>query len=132
MGSSKGSTARRGVPDDPVGDDLSPAQKQDISEIVLQHQDVFSEVPGRTIVAQHNVKTVPGALVCIPPYRIPEARRTASREEVAKRCSSSAGLDFTLPFAVHTDASEVGLGAVLSQVQAGEEHPVTYISRKLI
>ena len=40
--------------------------------------------------------------------------------------------DFNLPFVVHTDASEVGLGAVLSQVRSGEEHPVTYISRKLL
>ena len=40
--------------------------------------------------------------------------------------------DFSLPLIVHTDASEVGLGAVLSQVRAREEHPVTYISRKLL
>ena len=40
--------------------------------------------------------------------------------------------DFSLPFVVHTDASEVGLGAVLSQVRSGEEHPVTFISRKLL
>ena len=33
---------------------------------------------------------------------------------------------------VHTDASKVGLGGVLSQIRAGEEHPVTYISRKLL
>ena len=33
---------------------------------------------------------------------------------------------------VHIDASEVSLGAVLSQVWAGEEHLVTYISRKLL
>ncbi|XP_077964207.1 uncharacterized protein LOC144411428 [Gasterosteus aculeatus] len=31
---------------------------------------------------------------------------------------------------VHTDASGSGLGAVLSQVRGGEEHPVTYISRR--
>ncbi|XP_053541151.1 uncharacterized protein LOC128634541 [Ictalurus punctatus] len=39
--------------------------------------------------------------------------------------------DFDLPFTVHTDASETGLGAVLSQTFNGEEHPVLYISRKL-
>ena len=38
--------------------------------------------------------------------------------------------DFSLPLMVHTDVSEVGLGAILSQVWAGEEQPVTYISRK--
>ena len=40
--------------------------------------------------------------------------------------------DFASPLLVHTDASEVGLGGVLSQVRAGEEHPVMYISRKLL
>ncbi len=39
--------------------------------------------------------------------------------------------DFGCPFLLQTDASEMGLGAVLSQVQAGEEHPVLFISRKL-
>ena len=39
--------------------------------------------------------------------------------------------DFTLPLIVYSDASEVGLGVVLSQVRDTEEHPVTYISRKL-
>ena len=40
--------------------------------------------------------------------------------------------DFASPLILHTDASEVGLGGVLSQVRAGEEHPITYISRKLL
>nr|XP_055032771.1 uncharacterized protein LOC129421341 [Misgurnus anguillicaudatus] len=39
--------------------------------------------------------------------------------------------DFNRPFLLQTDASDTGLGAVLSQGQASEEHPVIYISRKL-
>lgn len=39
--------------------------------------------------------------------------------------------DFSKDFVVQTDASDVGLGAVLSQVWNGEEHPVIYLSRKL-
>jgi hypothetical protein len=39
--------------------------------------------------------------------------------------------NFNCPFLLQTDASDTGLGAVLSQVQDGEEHPVVYISRKL-
>ncbi|CAJ0968777.1 unnamed protein product [Ranitomeya imitator] len=39
--------------------------------------------------------------------------------------------DFKKTFIVQTDASEVGLGAVLSQEVNGDEHPVTYLSRKL-
>ncbi|XP_051724240.1 uncharacterized protein LOC127498671 isoform X1 [Ctenopharyngodon idella] len=39
--------------------------------------------------------------------------------------------DFSLPFLLQTDASDRGLGAVLSQEIEGEERPVLYISRKL-
>nr|XP_025035341.1 uncharacterized protein LOC112544063 [Pelodiscus sinensis] len=39
--------------------------------------------------------------------------------------------DFNKPFTLQTDASEVGLGAVLTQEEGGEEHPILYLSRKL-
>ena len=68
----------------PVGEDLSPAQKQDLDEIVMQHQGVFSEIPGRTSVAHHDIRTAPGVTVRVPPYRVPEARRNAIKEEVGR------------------------------------------------
>ena len=40
--------------------------------------------------------------------------------------------DFQVPMLVQTDACDTGLGAVLSQIHYGEEHPIMYISRKLI
>lgn len=41
--------------------------------------------------------------------------------------------DYKKCFVVQTDASTYGLGAVLSQVnEAGEEHPIAFISRKLL
>ena len=40
--------------------------------------------------------------------------------------------DFAKPFVLHTDASGTGIGAVLAQVSDGEEHPITYVSRKLL
>ena len=39
--------------------------------------------------------------------------------------------DFKVPFKLTTDASTVGLGAVLSQVQKGIERPVSFASRQL-
>lgn len=39
--------------------------------------------------------------------------------------------DFERQFVVQTDASEIGLGAVLSQEVEGVEHPILFLSRKL-
>jgi len=50
-------------------------------------------------------------------------------------CSSpvSASPDFTRSFISQTDASEHGVGAVLSQCDDdGQEHPIAYFSHKLL
>ena len=39
--------------------------------------------------------------------------------------------DFKVPSILTTDASTVGLGAVLSQVQEGIERPISFASRQL-
>ena len=39
--------------------------------------------------------------------------------------------NFDLPFSLQTDASDRGLGAVLTQQVEGVDHPVLYLSRKL-
>lgn len=39
--------------------------------------------------------------------------------------------DFSVPFVIQTDASDVGVGAVLTQEQDGEERVIAYMSQKL-
>ena len=53
----------------------------------------------------------------------------------ARMCSSPVlrSPDFAKPFIVQTDASERGVGAVLSQLDAdGNDYPIAYYSRKLL
>ncbi|GFV11030.1 retrovirus-related Pol polyprotein from transposon 17.6 [Trichonephila clavipes] len=39
--------------------------------------------------------------------------------------------DFTKPFIIQCDASNIGIGVVLSQVCENEEHPIMFLSKKL-
>ena len=41
--------------------------------------------------------------------------------------------DFTKPFILQTDASDYGIGAVLSQLdEQGQDYPISYFSKKLL
>lgn len=40
--------------------------------------------------------------------------------------------DFNRAFVLESDASDRGVGAVLSQMYDGEDHPVAYFSKKLL
>lgn len=52
-----------------------------------------------------------------------------------KECLVSAPVlscpNYDLPFEVHTDASDYGVGAMLTQTVNGKEHPVAYMSKSL-
>ena len=63
-----GRAARRDIPVVPVGGDPSPRPEAGPSKTSsCNTRDVFSEVPGRTTVAQHDIKTAPGVTVRVPP-----------------------------------------------------------------
>ncbi|GFW24370.1 retrovirus-related Pol polyprotein from transposon 297 [Trichonephila clavipes] len=55
-------------------------------------------------------------------------------EELKTRLSKNPVLyspDFTKPFIIQCDASNLGIGVVLSQVWGNEEHPIMFLSKKL-
>ncbi|GFT17445.1 retrovirus-related Pol polyprotein from transposon 297 [Trichonephila clavipes] len=55
-------------------------------------------------------------------------------EELKTRLSENPVLyspDFTKPFIIQCDASNLGIGVVLSQVCENEEHPIMFLSKKL-
>ncbi|GFV21765.1 retrovirus-related Pol polyprotein from transposon 17.6 [Trichonephila clavipes] len=55
-------------------------------------------------------------------------------EELKTRLSKNPvlySLDFTKPFIIQCDASNLGIGVVLSQVCENEEHPIMFLSKKL-
>ncbi|XP_072768318.1 uncharacterized protein [Nerophis lumbriciformis] len=72
------------TPPVPIGEDLSPSQKQEVKELLGRNQDRLSELPGRTQAIKHDIETKPGKVIRQRPYRIPEARRAAIKEEVKK------------------------------------------------
>ena len=62
------------------------------------------------------------------------AEQQSAYEEI-KLCLSNVPVlacpDFEIPFVLQTDASNTGLGAVLTQTVNDEEHAISYASRTL-
>ena len=70
------------LPPVPIGEELAPAQVQDVKELLGRNADRFSDEPGRTHVIRHDIDTVPGKVIRQRPYRIPQARRRAIKDEL--------------------------------------------------
>ncbi len=63
---------------------LSAVEKAELQHLVGQFSDVFSLTPWQTQtqVLHHEIHTPPGTMVRQRPYRVPEARRRATEEEI--------------------------------------------------
>lgn len=75
--------------------------------------------------------------MAIIPNQVPwnECRDQALKELKRRFCHAPVlwSKNFSLPFVVQTDASERGVGAILSQYnREGNNHPIAYFSRKLL
>lgn len=64
------------------GRTLLPEQSRQLDKLIMQFGRVFSPFPGQANVLFHHIHTEPGKKVYIRPYRIPEARRVITKNEV--------------------------------------------------
>lgn len=64
--------------------DLTPTQKQELTEVVKSYQSVFNANPGRTSVSEHYIHVAEPTPIRQKPYRLPYSRRKVVEEEVQK------------------------------------------------
>lgn len=64
------------------GEELAPAQQQDITELIDQFADFFPSMPGLTQLVHHKIKTPPGMVVRQRPFWVLEVRSHMMEEEV--------------------------------------------------
>lgn len=67
-----------------IAEGLTLPQKLEVRQFLWNNRDVFSPVPGKTNIIEHEILTIPGKRVNLKPYRIPEARREAIRLEIKR------------------------------------------------
>ncbi|XP_069089507.1 uncharacterized protein [Pleurodeles waltl] len=70
-----------------INESLSDRETKQVKEIVHCHACFFSELPGKTQLVQHHIRTPEGKVVRLRPYRIPEARKTLIEEEITNMLS---------------------------------------------
>ena len=61
---------------------LSPAQRNELDELLKQFSDVLNSRPGRTHVAECSVRTGAASPIRLPPYRLPHAYRDIVKSEL--------------------------------------------------
>ena len=66
----------------PNNEDLDPAQKQELRELVDRNMALLSVKPGRTTLMEHHIRTQPRETVRKRPCRIPEAGWEGMKQEV--------------------------------------------------
>ena len=67
-----------------LGEDLSQDQQCILKDLIWEHPDVFTDMPGKTDVIQHRVKLKDNTPICCKPlsYSLPYAKREELWNEV--------------------------------------------------
>ena len=65
-----------------LDDHLSACQRADVVSLQHRFADVFSPLPGRTMLIEHHIETQPGVTVRTRPYRLPAHKQEAVNREL--------------------------------------------------
>ena len=64
------------------GDKLSEEQQCEVRSLLGEFEEVIKDTPGRTSLAQHEMRTGEARPIRLPPYRIPHAYRDTVKTEI--------------------------------------------------
>ena len=68
-----------------INSDLTAKQKEQLTDLLQEFSDVFTDVPGRTDLIQHDFSVKDGIKpVQMKPYRVPKALETEVQKELTK------------------------------------------------
>jgi len=65
-----------------ISKSISSRQKREVSEVLQKHAKVFSDIPGRTSVIKHVVKTTNDTPIRQRAYRTPHALKQKVKKEI--------------------------------------------------
>ena len=71
-----------GVEQPSFGEQLSAGQRAEVEALLEEHSDVMRNYPGRTMLAEHHIRTGDSRPVRLPPYRLPHAYRETVKKEL--------------------------------------------------
>ena len=64
--------------------DLPADKKKQLGQLVEEYQDIFTETPGTTLLAEHKIDLISDEPIRIKQYPIPYAMRDVVKEEITK------------------------------------------------
>ncbi|KAL5486579.1 hypothetical protein EMCRGX_G019081, partial [Ephydatia muelleri] len=67
-----------------MGEQLTTEQKEELAGVLKEFAGVFSDLPGRTSLAEHPIECGSARPIRLAPYRIPHAYRKAVQQEISE------------------------------------------------